>query len=371
MDKMWLIEMERAINMNRLRVLYILCGCLLFGGCSVLFAGDRQGSEVHSQEDLLDFLFEQNEAGREKIKSYSFTLEADQKSQKNLTTRNAEVKCSGDNLWCTQLLTQRNHDGELMLERETRMVVNDRFSSIWKSHANGTADQYLHRSVNAIDTRRKNTIRINTPHQFMGYCFGRPRMSLREEIAAHKKLLWRAIESKSADGKKVYEIWRSPNDPGPTVKVKWVLDPEKGYLATECTAYFTGTGVAWYRRVMDVEEVAKGIWFPVGFREERRDQHNEDVVLSEATFRLKDIIVNKDIPDEQFEFDALNLQEDMPDVIVLQYALDSGRDQSPTPYVYYEGRLVPQKVVRWGKRTGDVEAEIEAFEKKEDAICTE
>ena len=211
-----------------------------------------------------------------------------------------------------------------------------------------------------MDSRRKSTIRTNMPHQFMGYCFGSPVMSFREQIAAYpERNTWRAIETENADGKKIYEIWRRPvnkRDGQTGIEVKWVLDPQKGYLATESIAYWNNA--IWLQRVIEVEEVATGVWFPVAFRQERRDGVGDLEVTFEETIQLKNVVVNKDIPDEQFEFDALNLQEDMPEIIVLRIGFDGGK----IPYVYYEGRLVPQRAVLRGKLTGDVEAEIETFE---------
>lgn len=365
----------KGVKVNKLFILAVVfCGCLLFSSCTNpdgvsddpgednLSVSDGQGGGT----DLLNFLIERNEAGREKIKSYSFTLEADQKYQKNLATGAAEVKGIGDYLWCKHLQTQLNSAGGLMLERETRVVVNDTFSAIWRGPMVRTADQYLHRSFETMDPKRKSTIRTTMPHQFMGYCFGDPVTSFRESLALYpEKVKWRAIKTEKADGKQVYEIWRSSVTGGESgVKVKWVLDPAKGYLATECTAY--QDNAIWLRRVMEVEELAKGVWFPIEFREERRDRQggsDGSKVISEETIWLKNVVVNEGIPDEQFEFDALNLQKDMPDVIVLRFGLDGSR----VPYVYYGGRLVPQKAVLRGKHTGDVEAEIEKFENEQNA----
>ena len=102
----------KGVKVNKLFILAVVfCGCLLFSSCTNpdgvsddpgednLSVSDGQGGGT----DLLNFLIERNEAGREKIKSYSFTLEADQKYQKNLATGAAEVKGIGDYLWCKHL----------------------------------------------------------------------------------------------------------------------------------------------------------------------------------------------------------------------------------------------------------------------------
>ena len=48
----------------------------------------------------------------------------------------------------------------------------------------------------------------------------------------------------------------------------WILDPQKGFLATEIIAYHKN-GDIWINHSLQLREVAEGIWFPVECNEKR------------------------------------------------------------------------------------------------------
>ena len=143
------------------------------------------------------------------------------------------------------------------------------------------------------------------------------------------------------NGRRLYQIQRFYPPDAENPDLVWVIDPQKGYLATECV-FSAGGEVIVYRRKMRVEQIAPGLWYPLGFEEERFAEPNQPgeppKVKSWSKVALTDVRVNDPIPDEQFEIEALGLFKGQPDITVLRTTVD-GRD---IPYVYREENLVPR-----------------------------
>jgi hypothetical protein len=121
-----------------------------------------------------------------------------------------------------------------------------------------------------------------------------------------------------------------------------VIDPQKGFLATE-SVFYAGRETPFRRQTMRVEEVAPGVWYPVGYEEteytEPKPPAEPPAVTSWTKATLKDIKINEPIPARQFDIEALGLQTDKPDITVLRTTVE-GRT---IPHVYREGKLVPQR----------------------------
>ena len=121
------------------------------------------------------------------------------------------------------------------------------------------------------------------------------------------------------------------------MEIVWTLDPQRGFLATE-TLFSPGGRLA-IHRVLRVEEIAPGLWYPVAC-EETLYQEGVDppMVRNWVKSEIKDIKIDEPIPDEQFEIEAMGLLKDQPDVTVLRTTVE-GRTM---PCVYRDGRLVPR-----------------------------
>ncbi len=231
-----------------------------------------------------------------------------------------------------------------MQEIEIRFVVNDSYMAIWPMVGNPLAYQNDHSSFDTIDRRIKTRITINTPYNFLPYCFGGSVRPFRKSINLHpEKTKWDAIEVKDSNGKAVYHIRRfvPMMDDASKPDMIWILDPQKGFLATETISY-KSNGDIWINRSMKIREVAEGIWFPVEYNDKRYGTRRRDETHTLTKWRkakLKHVKVNEDFPDKQFKIGALGLKKDMPNITIVR----TGLDGKVVPYVYLGEDIVPKE----------------------------
>ena len=326
------------------------------------------GGKAEAVEEKTDFLnhlmlnrlVAQNEASREKIKSCSYTLETEWKSRGDpVFSGTARIRKKGDSLWLKFERTSQNLTAGKMEEIEVRMVVNDHYAAIWPMVGNPIAYRYDYTSFDTMDSDIKGRIRTQKPQEFFEHCFGSPYGTFREAMAIRpEQIKWDAIKTEDHNGKTLYHIrrFKHTEEGTPRMDKMWVIDPEKGFLATETISYYSN-GNLWYHRLIQLEQVDEGIWFPVSFSEEcyeREPLPGKSKTVSrwhKATF--KDVKVNEDFSDEQFQVEALNLKEDWPDIIVLRIGVD-GRN---VPYVYRGRKLVPQHPERSNQPSEDISPE--------------
>jgi len=300
---------------------------------------------------LLDFLVAQNEAAQEKIESYSYTLEDKWLGSSGMVFEGtAQVKQQGDNFWTKYTRTGLNETAGEMQEREIRIVVNDKYAAVLPMMGNPIAYQRDYTSFESMDARTKSLLKGTTPFDCLSYAFGAgSRRSFREAMKVYPdKIKWDAIKTQDINEKTLYQIQRfmPPEAEGGDYWLEkiWNLDPQKGFVVSESTTYHPD-GNVWFQRSMQIEEVSEGAWFPVAYREDRYpktasdSEKNKKARWKEIT--LKDMKVNQEFPKEQFEIDALNLKEDQPDIIVLRTGLDGKK----VPYIYHNGKLLPQEIV--------------------------
>lgn len=317
----------------------ILCGIALVLACQT----------AARAEDLLKFLIEQNEAARQKIRSYSYTISLEWKDESKADQPalkgEGEVKRRGDYLWSKYRRTAFNKTAGEMQERELRVVVNDKYMASWPMVGGPLAYQDDHSSFDTIDPRIKTRIRIDTPFEVLPYCFGDTVRSFRESVNLHpEKTKWDAIEVNAPDGRLLYQIRRFVpimNDASKPDMI-WVVDPDRGFLATETISY-KPDGKVWISRSIETTEAAEGVWFPLGYAENRyggRGATDAQVLTEWRNGKLTHVRVNDEFPDEQFRIDALHLREDKPDIVVVRTGLD-GRT---VPYVYRQEGLIPQEL---------------------------
>lgn len=289
-------------------------------------------------QELLEYLITQNEAARAKIRSFSCTLDITQ----NGRTRTAQLKQQGSCLWLAS--NQPAKTGPIA-GHQTRMVVNNRYMAEYILPIPRSVMSYGnwrdYDSFETMDNETKRRIQTNTPDDFFTNCFGTISESFRWSMTRRPDIRWDAVQSTDTDGRTVYQIRRFGSRSNlPYPDAVWVVDPDKGFMVTETFAY--SGGKVFLHRSMQVEQVADGVWFPVSFQQENyRQGFMPQISLSNwKRVSVRDLQVNNDIPAEQFEFDALNLWEDAPDVIVLRIQTDGTK----IPYVYDNtGQLIPQR----------------------------
>jgi len=301
---------------------------------------------------LLDFLINQNEAAWQKIQSlqtvqYTYETEWLPRGYQQTLHATAEIKRKGDSYWCVYRRTVfADMPGETEAT-EMRLVVNDKYVAEWPAVGNPLAYRWDHASIETMDTKRKRHLAVSTPSEFPAVCFGDTEYRFREAIRAYSDLArFDAVPVESANEGRFYHIRRFAPKEAPTPDMVWLIDAQKGFVATESILYFYGQSQKPERRMtMSVEEVAPGLWYPLTYEETEYGETEEGaetpVVEGWRKTALSNIRVNEPLPDEQFEFEALGLSRDAPDVKVLRIRLD-GR---MTPYVYRGEGLVPQTMV--------------------------
>jgi hypothetical protein len=311
----------------------------------LIYLGCAEGA---GQQDLLSFLLAQNQAAREKMQTFSYRIELEgmeaMDDGPHGYTAVGDVKRKGDYQWSTYRRSGLNAGAPAV--RESRVVVNDKYVACWPMAGNPIAYQDDHSSLDTMSEKMKARVAVNTPPCFLPSCFGETVRPFSESITVHPEdTHWDAVETHDPEGRTVYHIRRFM----PTMAdasqpdMIWVIDPQKGFLATETISY-KPDGKVWIHRTMGVEEAAPGVWFPVQYEEQHygvtRDPQAAHALSASLKAVLRDVRVNEPMSDEQFEISALGLQQDRPDIIVLRTGLDGER----TPYVYQEEGLIPKRM---------------------------
>jgi hypothetical protein len=295
------------------------------------------------QGDLLTFLINQNEAAWQKIHSlqtiqYTHETQWLANGQQEPFQGVAQIKKKGDWYWSTYRRTILDRPTGHMQNNEFRNVMNDKYMAEWPMLGNPLAYQWDHASIDSMSRKQRTHFRLTSPYDFLPACFGSASYRFREDMArGGDGVKFEAVEVKGEDGRLLYQITRSHPQTSATPDLMWVIDPQKGFLAVESTFYPSGRLLM--RQTMGVEEIAPGLWYPVGYEETRyKEGIAPPVVESWVKSRIKDIKINEPLPDEQFAFDALGLKRDKPDIRVLR----TGLDGVTTEYVYRGGQLVPR-----------------------------
>ena len=225
---------------------------------------------------------------------------------------------------------------------ERRVVVNDQYMAEWPAQGNPLAYRWDHNSVDTMSEKMRRHLKMSLPPDFLQSCFGDDRQRFSGALqTGSSRGRYEAVELLGEDDRALYQIRRFYPVDSQKPDMVWVIDPQKGFLATELV-FIAGREVPVFRRKMHVKQVAQRIWYPLGFEEVRFTEPNQPGespnVETWSTITLTDVRVNEPIPDEQFDIEALRLQKDRPDITVLRTTVD-GREIS---HVYHEGKLVPR-----------------------------
>jgi hypothetical protein len=254
----------------------------------------------------------------------------------------AQVKKKGNCSWLTYRRTGVNFTAGEIQEIERRVVINDKYAAEWPAVGNPLAYRWDHESVDAMSSETKIHLGMTGADDFLCHCFGQEATRFPETLKEYPEVTrFDAVERKGEDGSLLYEIRKFRPKDAATPHEVWTIDPQKGFLATELVLYQSEKPRI--RDAMRVEEIVPGVWYPVGHEETRyaktKEGEKTPSVESWCKERIKDLKVNKPTPDEQFDFEALGLLKDKPDITVLRTTVDG----QTIPYVYREGKLVPQR----------------------------
>ncbi len=300
------------------------------------------------QGDLLTFLINQNEAAWNRIQSLQtiqYTHEAEwlARGEPQPFRGVAQIKKRGDFLWSTFRRTAPDKTTGQIRENGIRLVVNDKYVAQWPATGNPVAYQWDHTSIDEMSPDTKRHIVVTSPYDYLSSCFGTESHRFREATQRNPdRSRYEAVEARGEDGRLLYQIRRFYPKDGPRPDCVWTIDPDKGFLVVDKVFYPLGGTQAQSHATMDVAEVAPEIWYPVGYAQTRYAKLAEGeatpTIESWRKHTIKDIKINEPLPDEQFDFEALGLRKDKPDILVMRTALNG----EITHYVYREEGLVPK-----------------------------
>ncbi|MBE0536518.1 MAG: hypothetical protein IH624_12705 [Phycisphaerae bacterium] len=299
-----------------------------------------------SQEDLLNFLIEQNEAAREKIKTADYRVtwagSAETKEGLRLDRGSGKVKLKG--AW--RLSIQENNASIAATgwgQKQTpRMVINDKYLAYWPSFGNG----YIYRDDHqSLSDASQLALELHTSPDIyaLNVAFGGQRSTtFREVMKLHPdKIRWTAEKAKLPDGGTVYFVTRyvpSVND-APEPDAVWTIDPHKGFMVTGAE-YYSKAGNVWVTRKIEPKEVDGGVWVPVSYEEHRygepTDKRANEKPVWSITVQLEAITINHDLPDDVFAIESI-LPEEYRDSTTLMH---KGLDGNTEAYVYRNGGYI-------------------------------
>jgi hypothetical protein len=318
----------------------------LIAGFVVVFVLVQAG---YCQDDLLNFLIEQNEAAREKIKTAEYTVKwtADLEVKEGLRHNEGtgEVKMKGDWRLSTQECDASIAATGWSQKRTPRMVINDKYLAYWPELGNGYIYQNDHQSVKGLSDDSKLYSELHsTPdvYSFNVAFGGEMDTTFREMMKLHPgEIEWTAEEAKQSNGKTVYLIKRySPfmNDRSKPDGV-WTIDPEKGFLVTEAV-FYSKAGNVWVTRRTEPKEIGSGIWIPVTYQEKRYGQPTDRQATEEpdrsTAIELEDITVNQGISDDLFVVESILPEEYRESTTLVRKGLDGNLEA----YVYRTGKYI-------------------------------
>lgn len=306
---------------------------------------------AHSQDELLSFLIEQNEAAKEKVRTAEYQVNWTRRDKTEEGLRHGkglgEVKIKGD--W--RLSTQENNvsiPATGFTQKQTpRMVINDKYLAYWPEFGSGYIYQDKHQSLKKLSEDAKLRRSLHTTPDITSFSFafgGETDTTFREMIKLHPgDIKWTAEETKQSNGSTVYLIKRfSPfmNDSSKPDCV-WTLDPQKGFLVTEAVHY-SKAGNIWVTRRTGPKEIGNGIWIPVTYQEQKygkpTDSQSSQEPSSSTTVQLESIALNHEISDNYFVLASILPEEYRQSTTLFRKGL-KGRVK---PYVYRNGGYIPR-----------------------------
>ncbi len=305
------------------------------------------------QDDLLNFLIEQNEAAREKVKTAEYKVKwtSDLETTKGFRNNKGfgEVKIKGDLRFSTQECDVSIPATGWQQKHTQRMVINDKYLAYWPSFGNGYIYRDDHQSLEKLsDDSKLNRVLHTTPDMFaLDIAFGGEKgTNFKEMMKLHPdEITWTAEESRQSNGRTVYLIEKfSPfmNDSTKPAAV-WTIDPEKGFLVTQAV-FYSKAGNIWITRKIEPREIGNGIWFPASYQENRYGKPTDPEVIEKSdhntAIQLEDIKVNNVISNDFFVIESILPKEYRESTTLFRKGLDG----SSEAYVYRNGGYLLREI---------------------------
>ena len=309
-------------------------------------------SLTFSKERLLNFLIEQNEAAREKIKTAEFKVKwtATNKTTEGLRHDKGfgDVKIKGN--W---RLSTKEYGASIpatgWTQKQTAsMVINDKYLAYWPSIGNSYIYQDDHQSLKELSDDAKLRRDLHTTPDFfiINVAFGGEReTTFKEMMKLHQgKINWTAQESKAPNGDTVYMIKRYSSSMIDTTKPDaiWTIDPQKGFLVTQAE-FYSKSGNIWVTRKIEPKQISDGIWLPISYQEQRYGEPTapqpSKELDSSTTVQLENISINKEIPDNYFVLESILPEKYRESTVLFHKKLDGNTEA----YIYRNGEYVLRK----------------------------
>jgi len=321
--------------LNRLIVIFVLI---------IVFS-----QAAYCQEDLLNFLIEQNEAAKEKIKTAEYKVKwtANDETKEGLRQDEGlgEVKMKGDWRLSTQELDASIPATGWSQKQTARMVINNKYLAYWPSFENAYIYQDDHQSLKELsdDAKLRHDLHTTPDIYSFNFAFGGEReTTFKEMMKLHPdKIRWTAEEARQPNGDTVYLIKRyAPfmNDPTKPDGV-WTIDPQKGFLVTQAVFYSKAANV-WVTRKTEPKEIDNGIWFPASYQEycygEPTELQAREKPTQSTEVQLQDISINKEIPDDYFVIESILPEEHRESTTLFRKGLDGNIEA----YLYKNGGYI-------------------------------
>lgn len=307
---------------------------------------------AHCQEDLLNFLIEQNEAAKEKIRTIQYkvkwTTNVEVKKGLRHNEGFGEVKMKGDWRYSTHECNASIPATGWEQKQTQSMVINDKYLAYWPSIGNAYIYQDDHQSLKELsDDSRLTRDMHTTPDIFaINVAFGGERdTTFKEMMKLHPgKIKWTAEEAKEPNGDTVYLIKKySPfmNDSTKPGGV-WTIDPKKGFIVTQAV-FYSKAGNVWVTRKIEPKEIGSGVWIPASYQEQRygksTDPQASHEPSSSTTIQLEEISINNEISDDYFVIESILPEEYRESTTLFRKGLDGNTEA----YIYRNGGYILRK----------------------------
>lgn len=327
--------------------------------------------ESKKDEQIVDFLFLQNEMSRKAIISVKYDIEwsVDINEKKRKSSAVGQSIHKGDFRWSSfqsdtvDILTEESR------KSSGRLVINDRYVGILPGFENTIAYQHDIQSLNEISDQLKSKIIMSSALNVMNFGFGSGDETLSQaKENSPEGVKWSAMQGENEKGAKVYFLTRIAS---PNRKTVFIIDPRQGFLVTRATLSLVDNDSSnvWIDIKVTPQEIGDGLWFPVevtkniygGVGKNHRIRTSLHGIVS-------NIHVNEEIDDKQFELESLGYDPDKQ--LIIREFMDGTVDQ----FVYTNGNLVSRKLQDDIKHLNDLsieQTEVASIEKITDIKAKE
>ena len=304
-----------------------------------------------SQEDLLNFVIEQNESAREKIKTAEYKVKWTSYTELDEGRRHnkgfGQVKIKGQWRYSTYEIDASVPATGWEQKQTANMAINDKYLVYWPSIGNPYIYQNDHRSLEELSDDSKRRLTSHTTPDIYSFNFafgGGKNTTFKEMMKLHPdEIKWTAEKANQTSGDIVYLIKQyAPltNDRSKPYAI-WTIDPQKGFLVTKAV-FHSREGDVWITRTIEPKEFGIGIWVPVSYLENRYGDPDDSQISEEPSsstnIQLEDIVVNKEISDNFFTLEAIFPEEHRESTVVFRTGLDGETEA----FIYKYGRYIPR-----------------------------